>query len=208
MWISWNKVHPGLKRGISLKPWSLAGRFSICQSWCCGFVTDLRPLVCGDDLFSQTGLSVGLCHQIVTKYLDMIRTSSKFVLRILKEKQKKVRMEVCQSMIEMSRIDPEWIQKSLLGMRNGYISMTRTPNVNPKPKKTELLQLDAWLSELLEAKVAAHWRIPNSLKPASKVSPSKLLALTWSNPVSRMDNCMLSALELAQEEILCFGSRK
>ncbi|UYV66740.1 hypothetical protein LAZ67_4002735 [Cordylochernes scorpioides] len=32
------------------------------------------------------------------------------------------------------------------------------------------LQLDAWLPELLEAKVAAHWRIPKSLKPASKVT--------------------------------------
>ncbi|UYV69545.1 hypothetical protein LAZ67_6003933 [Cordylochernes scorpioides] len=30
------------------------------------------------DLSSETGLSVGLCHQIVTKDLDMIRTSSKF----------------------------------------------------------------------------------------------------------------------------------
>ncbi|UYV76777.1 hypothetical protein LAZ67_14001997 [Cordylochernes scorpioides] len=30
--------------------------------------------------------------------------------------------------------------------------------------------LAAWLPELLEAKVAAHWRIPNSLKPASKVT--------------------------------------
>ncbi|UYV80485.1 GVQW3 [Cordylochernes scorpioides] len=35
------------------------------------------------DLSSETGLSVGLCHQIVTKDLDMIRASSKFVPRIL-----------------------------------------------------------------------------------------------------------------------------
>ncbi|UYV73828.1 hypothetical protein LAZ67_11001043 [Cordylochernes scorpioides] len=40
------------------------------------------------DLSSETGLSVGLCHQIVTKDLDMIRTSSKFVPRILTEEQK------------------------------------------------------------------------------------------------------------------------
>ncbi|UYV82055.1 hypothetical protein LAZ67_21000606 [Cordylochernes scorpioides] len=37
------------------------------------------------DLSSETELSVGLCHQIVTKDLDMIRTSSKFVPRILTE---------------------------------------------------------------------------------------------------------------------------
>ncbi|UYV81793.1 hypothetical protein LAZ67_20002403 [Cordylochernes scorpioides] len=41
-----------------------------------------------------------------------------------------------------------------------------------------------------------------------KVSPSKLLALTWSNPVSRMGNCMLTALELAQEEIFIFWFQK
>ncbi|UYV69677.1 hypothetical protein LAZ67_7000182 [Cordylochernes scorpioides] len=48
LWISWNKVSPRLTRAISPKPWSLGGRFSVCQSWCCGFVTDSRPLVCGD----------------------------------------------------------------------------------------------------------------------------------------------------------------
>ncbi|UYV78571.1 hypothetical protein LAZ67_16002036 [Cordylochernes scorpioides] len=45
VWISWNKVRPRLTRAISPKPWSLGGRFSVCQSWCCGFVTDTRPLV-------------------------------------------------------------------------------------------------------------------------------------------------------------------
>ncbi|UYV82783.1 hypothetical protein LAZ67_22000835 [Cordylochernes scorpioides] len=40
------------------------------------------------DLSSETGLSVGLCHQIVTEDSDTIRTSSKFVPRILTEEQK------------------------------------------------------------------------------------------------------------------------
>ncbi|UYV66852.1 ADRA2B [Cordylochernes scorpioides] len=44
VWISWNKVRPRLTRAIIPKPWSLGGRFSVCQSWCCGFVTDPRPL--------------------------------------------------------------------------------------------------------------------------------------------------------------------
>ncbi|UYV76220.1 hypothetical protein LAZ67_13003074 [Cordylochernes scorpioides] len=55
------------------------------------------------------------CHQIETKDLDMIRTSSKFVPRILAEEQKEVRMEVCQNMIEMTRIDPEWSQNVITG---------------------------------------------------------------------------------------------
>ncbi|UYV71008.1 hypothetical protein LAZ67_8001391 [Cordylochernes scorpioides] len=33
--------------------------------------------------------------------------------------------------------------------------------------------LDAWLPELLEAKVAAHWRIPNSLKPARSINKAQ-----------------------------------
>ncbi|UYV71493.1 hypothetical protein LAZ67_8003491 [Cordylochernes scorpioides] len=45
VWISWNKVRPRLTRAISPKPWSLGGRLSVCQSWCCGFVTDPMPLV-------------------------------------------------------------------------------------------------------------------------------------------------------------------
>ncbi|UYV69369.1 hypothetical protein LAZ67_6003342, partial [Cordylochernes scorpioides] len=66
-----------------------------------------------EDLSSETGLSVELCHQIVTKDLDMIRTSSKFVPRILTEEQKEVRMDVCKNMVEMTRTDPEWMQKNI-----------------------------------------------------------------------------------------------
>ncbi|UYV83427.1 hypothetical protein LAZ67_23000974, partial [Cordylochernes scorpioides] len=67
------------------------------------------------DLSSETGLSVGLCHQIVTEDLDMIRTSSKFVPRILTEEQKEVRMDVRKNMVEMTRTDPEWMQKIITG---------------------------------------------------------------------------------------------
>ncbi|UYV67807.1 K02A2.6-like [Cordylochernes scorpioides] len=62
----------------------------------------------------------------------LIRTSSKFVPRIPTEEQKEVRMEVCQNMIEMTQIDPEWgKKKSSPGMRHGCISMTWKPNINP-----------------------------------------------------------------------------
>ncbi|UYV60688.1 hypothetical protein LAZ67_1001909 [Cordylochernes scorpioides] len=64
---------------------------------------------------SEIGLSVGMCHQIVTKDLDMIRRSSKFVPRILTEEQKEVRMDVCKNMVEMTRTDPEWMQKIIIG---------------------------------------------------------------------------------------------
>ncbi|UYV82171.1 hypothetical protein LAZ67_21001238 [Cordylochernes scorpioides] len=68
-----------------------------------------------EDLSSETGLSVGLCHQIVTKDLDMIRMSSKFVTRILTEEKKEVRMDICKNMVEMTRTDPEWMQKIISG---------------------------------------------------------------------------------------------
>ncbi|UYV61788.1 hypothetical protein LAZ67_1006550 [Cordylochernes scorpioides] len=70
------------------------------------------------DLSSETGLSVGLCHQIVTKDLDMIRTSSKFVPRILTEEQNEVRMDVCKNMVERTRTDPEWMQKIITGEKS------------------------------------------------------------------------------------------
>ncbi|UYV65090.1 hypothetical protein LAZ67_3003102 [Cordylochernes scorpioides] len=63
------------------------------------------------DLSSETGLSVGLCHQILTKDFDMIRTSSKFVPRILTEEQKEY--------------DPETKRQSSQWIENG----------EPKPKK-------------------------------------------------------------------------
>ncbi|UYV79241.1 hypothetical protein LAZ67_17001707 [Cordylochernes scorpioides] len=43
-----NKFCPGLKRAISPKQLSLGGRFTVCQSWYCCFVTDPKPIVCGD----------------------------------------------------------------------------------------------------------------------------------------------------------------
>ncbi|UYV78635.1 hypothetical protein LAZ67_16002235 [Cordylochernes scorpioides] len=63
------------------------------------------------DLSSETGLSVRLCHQIVTKDLDMIRTSSKFVPRILTEEQKGYDPET-------KRQSSQWIERG-----------------EPKPKK-------------------------------------------------------------------------
>ncbi|UYV61974.1 hypothetical protein LAZ67_1007228 [Cordylochernes scorpioides] len=52
-------------------------------------------------------ISVGLCYQIVTKDLNIIRTFLKSVPRILTKEKKEVRMELCQNMIEMTPIDPE-----------------------------------------------------------------------------------------------------
>ncbi|UYV76922.1 MIB1 [Cordylochernes scorpioides] len=79
------------------------------------------------DLSSETGLSVGLCHQIVTKDLDMIRTSSKFVPRILTEEQKE---NGCKKIITgdetwVYQYDPETKRQSNQWIERG----------EPKPKK-------------------------------------------------------------------------
>ncbi|UYV64725.1 hypothetical protein LAZ67_3001785 [Cordylochernes scorpioides] len=66
VWISRNKVRPRLTRAISPKPWSLGRHLSVCQSWCCGFFTDPRPLVCGNATNSQKFLyadDIALLHQ-------------------------------------------------------------------------------------------------------------------------------------------------
>ncbi|UYV69543.1 hypothetical protein LAZ67_6003931 [Cordylochernes scorpioides] len=98
------------------------------------------------DLSSETGLSVGLCHQIVTKDLDMIRTSSKIFPRILTEEQK-VRMDVCKNMVEMTQTDPEWMQKIITGDETWvyqYDPETKRQSSQwiergePKPKKARL----------------------------------------------------------------------
>ncbi|UYV79125.1 UNC5C [Cordylochernes scorpioides] len=84
----------------------------------------------------QTGLSVGLCHQIVTKDLGMIRTSLKFVPRILTEEQKEVRIDVYKNMNGCKKIitgdetwvyqyDPETKRQSSQWIERG----------EPKPKK-------------------------------------------------------------------------
>ncbi|UYV82478.1 hypothetical protein LAZ67_21002387 [Cordylochernes scorpioides] len=79
------------------------------------------------DLSSETGLSVGLCHQIVTKDLDMIRTSSKFFPRILTEEQKE---NGCKKIITgdetwVYQYDPETKRQSSQWIERG----------EPKPKK-------------------------------------------------------------------------
>ncbi|UYV80695.1 BRWD3 [Cordylochernes scorpioides] len=113
------------------------------------------------DLSSGTGLSVGLCHQIVTKDLDMIRTSSKFVPGILTEEQKEVRMDVCKNMVEMTRTDPEWMQKIITGDETWvyqYDPETKRQSSQwiergePKPKKARFTKFK-WTSKscLLQA---------------------------------------------------------
>ncbi|UYV65407.1 hypothetical protein LAZ67_3004276 [Cordylochernes scorpioides] len=106
-----------------------------------------KRIISFKDLSSETGLSVGLCHQIVTKDLDMIRTSSKFVPRILTEEQKEVRIDVCKNMVEMTRIDPEWMQKIITGDETWvyqYDPETKRQSSQwiergkPKPKKARL----------------------------------------------------------------------
>ncbi|UYV73497.1 hypothetical protein LAZ67_10003804, partial [Cordylochernes scorpioides] len=76
VWISWNKVRPRLTRAISPKPWSLGGRFSVCQSWCCGFVTDPRPLVAATSWWPQCLEWVQAWNWDYTKGRDMLDVTS------------------------------------------------------------------------------------------------------------------------------------
>ncbi|UYV74598.1 hypothetical protein LAZ67_12000225 [Cordylochernes scorpioides] len=57
-----------------------------------------------------------LCKKVVQRSSLALMLSSTLVVypdfyRILTDEQKEVRMEVCQNMVEMTRIDPEWSQK-------------------------------------------------------------------------------------------------
>ncbi|UYV81186.1 hypothetical protein LAZ67_20000260 [Cordylochernes scorpioides] len=78
------------------------------------------------DLSSETGLSVGLCHQIVTKDLDMIRMSSKFVPRILTgTKGEWMQKIITRDETWVYQYDPETKRQSSQWIERG----------EPKPKK-------------------------------------------------------------------------
>ncbi|UYV68001.1 hypothetical protein LAZ67_5002755 [Cordylochernes scorpioides] len=62
------------------------------------------------DLSSETGLSVG-----INKRFRHDPNVFKICSRILTEEQKEVRMDVCKNMVEMTRTDPEWMQKIITG---------------------------------------------------------------------------------------------
>ncbi|UYV82761.1 hypothetical protein LAZ67_22000762 [Cordylochernes scorpioides] len=114
-----------------------------------------RTLRCGENKLKMKEL-IKLSDEFLLKtclhrlsYLDKrfgpIRTSSKFVPRILTEEQKEVRMEVCQNMIEMTRIDPEWSPKII----TAYDPETKRQSSQwiergePKPKKAKFAKVKA-----------------------------------------------------------------
>ncbi|UYV76501.1 hypothetical protein LAZ67_14000767 [Cordylochernes scorpioides] len=77
----------------------------------------------------------------------------------------------------------------------------------------ELLQLDAWLPELLEAKVASHWRIPNSLKPAMSINKAqgqslKIAGIDLKQPCFSHGQLYVACSRVGSGRNLCFGSRK
>ncbi|UYV78880.1 KLHDC10 [Cordylochernes scorpioides] len=61
-------------------------------------------------------------------------------------------------------------------------------------------ELDAWLPELLEAKVAAHWRIPNSLKPASKIVASHVVEATISTRCFQNEEVFIPRIPLIHDD--------
>ncbi|UYV75880.1 GCK [Cordylochernes scorpioides] len=72
VWISWNKVRPRLTRAISPKPWSLGGRFSVCQSWCYGFVTDPMPLVAATNMIELQTRALVLTNEQLEKVTALL----------------------------------------------------------------------------------------------------------------------------------------
>ncbi|UYV69401.1 hypothetical protein LAZ67_6003458 [Cordylochernes scorpioides] len=110
----------------------------------------------------ETGRSVGLCHQIVTKDLDMIRTSSKFVPQILTEEQREVRMDICKNMVEMTRTDPEWIQKIITG-EPARQARKALSSLRGEPRKIaqDLALLNKTYEEVKESLCAVYPRRPS-----------------------------------------------
>ncbi|UYV77241.1 hypothetical protein LAZ67_15000211 [Cordylochernes scorpioides] len=80
-------------------------------------------------------------------------------------------------------------------------------------RKCKKKMLDAWLPELLEAKVAAHWRIPNSLKPAMSINKAqgqslKIAGIDLEQPCFSHGQLYVACSRVGSGRNLCFGSRK
>ncbi|UYV80548.1 hypothetical protein LAZ67_19000537, partial [Cordylochernes scorpioides] len=154
------------------------------------------------DLSLETGLSVGLCHQIVTKDSDMIRTSSKFVPRILTEEQKEVRMDVCKNKFEMTRTDPEWMQKIITGNETWvyqYDPETKRQSSQwiergePKPKKARFTKSKKSSNYFAGARARHRHLYNNDWKDRNQIkkTPAKFIPrfLTNEQKLCRLATC-------------------
>ena len=61
------------------------------------------------ELAEEAGISTGSVHFILTDDLAMRRVSAKFVRKLLKMEQKKLRLEVSQNVLDYANSDPEFL---------------------------------------------------------------------------------------------------
>ena len=67
------------------------------------------------ELEEETGISKTMIGNIIREDLGLKKTPAKFIPRFLTNEQKLCRLETCQNMLEMTRIDPEWKDKIITG---------------------------------------------------------------------------------------------
>ncbi|XP_076337614.1 protein GVQW3-like [Tachypleus tridentatus] len=63
------------------------------------------------ELAEECGISVGSCYEILTKKLKMHWVAAKFVLRLMTDKQKAHRVQVCQELLDRSEEDENFLSR-------------------------------------------------------------------------------------------------
>jgi hypothetical protein len=84
-------------------------------------VAKIRDLILQDrrltiqDLCNTLGLSYGTCQRILSEELNMRSIAAKFVPRLLQNKQKQHRLEVCRVLQQQLQEDPKFLSKVVTG---------------------------------------------------------------------------------------------
>jgi hypothetical protein len=62
-----------------------------------------------------TGISYGVCQEILTENLNMCHTAAKFLSRLLTNDQKQRHVNVCLELPEKANEDPTFISRIIMG---------------------------------------------------------------------------------------------
>lgn len=105
------------------------------------------PKITVREIEEETGLSKSLCATIIKDDLQLKKTPSKFVPMLLSPTQKKIRLETSLNMLEMTELDPMWMEKVITGDETwvyGYDPETKSQSLEwkalnePKSKKARM----------------------------------------------------------------------
>ncbi|UYV62065.1 hypothetical protein LAZ67_1007712 [Cordylochernes scorpioides] len=129
-------------------------------------ITDLikeNPRTTLLELEQDTGISKTTIGRIVTEDLKLKKTPAKFIPRFLTIEQKLCRLATCEDMMEMTRTDPEWKDKT----------MTLKPNLKlPSGEVRGTMTAQRYVDDVLRpVKLSYLQGVPNALYQQDNARP-------------------------------------